>query len=210
MYFNKYQGEHSFEKYGLNSIWEVAIDSTTFQGLAIPSEEDVVTLTHFSSGKILSLNRNSQRLSVIPESTDQADEARHPAILSFSPTQPEVLSLSVSCSFKIMVKTNPTGSQSSAKHKNLYLRSSAKTLTLDSLENHPKTVAMNQETKFQHLEDYLYDNQRFVAVCLREDNNDEAFHILRVSEEEKSDCLFIKSCLSILTRHLFNLRANDL
>lgn len=75
----------------------------------------------------------------------------------------------------------------------MYLSQGSELLNKDDLENKPQSIKLTQELLFVPLEDHFYDESRIRAEFSTKNKVDEAFVIEMVSQEEKTDVLFLRS-----------------
>ncbi|EAR96945.2 cation channel family protein (macronuclear) [Tetrahymena thermophila SB210] len=211
-YIRKYQGEYELEKYSVASIWEIEKDSCFDRGSNIPvsslSNQDKKStqsfkIRHFLTGKVLSIQQVNQGQYIPCLAKDDLTTLENSSKIQFVSTQNdenEIMEDNHCYLIKIndqFIQANSSIQYTVQKHE----KNSENKLNVTDFKD------VTENMIYKPIDDSEFEVYRNGLTCVDKGSTEEnAFQVIKLTEEEKQNILYVNSSLNILHKFLQKLR----
>ncbi|KAL4466941.1 hypothetical protein ABPG74_010538 [Tetrahymena malaccensis] len=211
-YIRKYQGEFELEKYSAASIWEIEKDSYFDRGsnILVSSQSNndkkisqSFKIRHFLTGKVLSIQQLNQGYQIPCLVKDDLNALENSSKVQFVSTQNDENEI-MEDNHCYLIKINDSFIQSNSS---LQYTIQKHEKNADNQLNVTDFKDVTENMIYKPIDDTEFEVYRNGLICIDKGSTEEnAFQVIKLTEEEKQDILYVNSSLNVLHKFLQKLR----
>ncbi|KAL4510112.1 hypothetical protein ABPG72_010305 [Tetrahymena utriculariae] len=211
-YIRKYQGEFELEKYSVSSIWEIEKDSNFDRGSnilvnSLSNNDKKISqsfkIRHFLTGKVLSIQQVNQGYQIPCLVKDDLNTLENSSKIQFVSTQNDENEI-MEDNHCYLIKINDSFIQANSSIQYTVQKHEK------NVENQLNVTDFKDVTEnmiYKPIDDSEFEVYRNGLTCIDKGSTEEnAFQVIKLTEEEKQDILYVNSSLNVLHKFLQKLR----